>query len=141
MRFGVLQAGNYGVSQSRKRAFIWVAAPDEILPEWPEPMHVYASSQLKISLPGGLSYAAVHDAGKGAPLRAMTVKDTIYDLPPVVNGASKEDIKVLTVSFMLLLILKCACSSGMCKGSTILEVLTLQNCTLWNDMNIYPSQY
>jgi len=124
------------VSQSRKRAFIWAAAPDEILPEWPEPMHVFASSQLKISLPGGLSYAAVHDAGKGAPLRAMTVKDTIYDLPPVVNGASKEEIKVSTVSFMLLLILKCACSSGMCK-----LIITLQNCTLWNDMNIYPSLY
>lgn len=94
VRFGVLQAGNYGVSQSRKRAFIWAAAPNEILPEWPEPMHVFASSQLKISLPGGVSFAAVQDASKGAPLRAMTVKDTIYDLPPVENGASKEDIKV-----------------------------------------------
>jgi DNA (cytosine-5)-methyltransferase 1 len=57
-------------------------------------MHVFGSSQLKISLPGGVSYAAVRDAGKGAPLRAMTVKDTIYDLPPVENGAAKEDIKV-----------------------------------------------
>ncbi|XP_024387799.1 DNA (cytosine-5)-methyltransferase 1A isoform X2 [Physcomitrium patens] len=93
VRFGVLQAGNYGVSQSRKRAFIWAAAPNEILPEWPEPMHVFGSSQLKIALPGGASYAAVRDAGKGAPLRAMTVKDTIYDLPPVENGASKEEIK------------------------------------------------
>ncbi|KAG0622398.1 hypothetical protein M758_3G094700 [Ceratodon purpureus] len=93
VRFGVLQAGNYGVSQSRKRAFIWAAAPDEILPEWPEPLHVFGSSQLKITLPGGVSYAAVRDAGKGAPLRSITVKDTIYDLPPVENGASKEDIK------------------------------------------------
>ena len=94
MRFGVLQAGNYGVSQSRKRAFIWAAAPNEILPEWPEPVHVFASSQLKISLPGGVSFAAVRDAGRGAPLRAITVKDTICDLPPVENGASKEEIKV-----------------------------------------------
>lgn len=93
VRFGVLQAGNYGVSQSRKRAFIWAAAPNEILPEWPEPMHVFGSSQLKISLPGGVSFTAVGDAGKGAPLRAMTVKDTIYDLPPVENGASKEECK------------------------------------------------
>jgi len=98
VRFGVLQAGNYGVSQSRKRAFIWAAAPDEILPEWPEPMHVFATSQLKIGLPGGLSYSAVPDAGQGAPLRAITVKDTIYDLPPVENGASTEEIKVISTA-------------------------------------------
>ncbi|KAH9684612.1 DNA (cytosine-5)-methyltransferase 1B [Citrus sinensis] len=37
VRFGVLQAGAYGMSQSRKRAFIWEASPEETLPEWPEP--------------------------------------------------------------------------------------------------------
>jgi hypothetical protein len=52
VRFGVLQAGNYGVSQSRKRAFIWAAAPGEVLPEWPEPTHVFLSAQLKVTLPG-----------------------------------------------------------------------------------------
>lgn len=52
VRFGVLQAGNYGVSQSRKRAFIWAAAPGEVLPEWPEPSHVFLSAQLKVTLPG-----------------------------------------------------------------------------------------
>ncbi|KAH9315101.1 hypothetical protein KI387_023728, partial [Taxus chinensis] len=92
VRFGVLQAGNYGVSQSRKRAFIWAASPDESLPEWPEPMHVFASSQLKISLPGGLQYAAIKDASLGAPFRSMTVRDTIGDLPLVGNGADKLEI-------------------------------------------------
>lgn len=48
----MLQAGNYGVSQSRKRAFIWAAAPGEVLPEWPEPTHVFLSAQLKVTLPG-----------------------------------------------------------------------------------------
>ncbi|KAG6551170.1 hypothetical protein Mapa_007405 [Marchantia paleacea] len=87
VRFGVLQAGNFGVSQSRKRAFIWAAAPDESLPDWPEARHVFASSQLGVTLPGGGQYAAVRDAGLGAPFRAITVRDTIADLPPVANGA------------------------------------------------------
>eukprot|EP01018_Ginkgo_biloba_P000890 Gb_34186 [translate_table: standard] len=92
VRFGVLQAGNYGVSQSRKRAVIWAASPEESLPEWPEPMHVFASSQLKIALPGGLQYAAVRDAAAGAPLRPITVRDTIGDLPAVGNGADRLEI-------------------------------------------------
>lgn len=90
--FGVLQAGNYGVSQSRKRAFIWAASPEESLPEWPEPRHVFASSQLDIVLPGGLQYAAVRNAAAGAPLRSITVRDTIAELPPVGNGADKTEI-------------------------------------------------
>ncbi|GFZ09544.1 DNA methyltransferase 2 [Actinidia rufa] len=52
VRFGNLEAGAYGVSQSRKRAFIWAASPEEILPEWPEPMHVFASPELKIVFNG-----------------------------------------------------------------------------------------
>ncbi|BBN69448.1 EF-TU receptor, partial [Prunus dulcis] len=46
-------------SQSRKRAFIWAAAPGEILPEWPEPMHVFGVPELKITLSGNSQYAAV----------------------------------------------------------------------------------
>ncbi|KAJ4950398.1 hypothetical protein NE237_027230 [Protea cynaroides] len=89
VRFGILEAGAYGVSQSRKRAFIWAASPEEMLPEWPEPMHVFAGPDLKISLSGNEQYAAVRSTANGAPFRAITVKDTIGDLPPVGNGASK----------------------------------------------------
>ena len=53
VRFGVLNAGNYGVSQSRKRTFIWGVAPGNNLPEWPAPLHVFRSPQLTIKLPGG----------------------------------------------------------------------------------------
>lgn len=94
MRFGILEAGAYGVSQSRKRAFIWAASPEEILPEWPEPMHVFAAPELKISLSDGLQYAAVRSTASGAPFRAITVRDTIGDLPPVGNGASKAILEV-----------------------------------------------
>ena len=54
VRFGVLNAGNFGVSQSRKRTFIWGVAPGNILPEWPKPQHVFRSAQLTINLPGNV---------------------------------------------------------------------------------------
>ncbi|PKA56742.1 DNA (cytosine-5)-methyltransferase 1B [Apostasia shenzhenica] len=92
VRFGILEAGAYGVSQSRKRAFIWAASPQETLPEWPEPMHVFASPELKISLNGNSHYAAVCSTADGGPFRSITVRDTIGDLPPVENGASKPTI-------------------------------------------------
>lgn len=38
------------MSQSRKRAFIWEASPEETLPEWPEPMHVFTGPELKIPI-------------------------------------------------------------------------------------------
>ncbi|KAK9287513.1 hypothetical protein L1049_015934 [Liquidambar formosana] len=88
VRFGILDAGAYGVSQSRKRAFIWAASPEETLPEWPEPMHVFAGPELKVPLSGNTQYAAVRSTASGAPFRAITVRDTIGDLPVVGNGAS-----------------------------------------------------
>lgn len=74
VRFGILEAGAFGVSQSRKRAFIWAASPEDILPDWPEPMHVFAVPELKISLSGNDQYAAVRSTANGAPFRAITVK-------------------------------------------------------------------
>ncbi|GAB2287655.1 hypothetical protein Dimus_022025 [Dionaea muscipula] len=89
VRFGILEAGAYGVSQSRKRAFIWAASPEETLPEWPEPMFVFAGSELKITLDTNTTqYAAVRSTANGAPFRSVTVSDTIGDLPAVGNGAS-----------------------------------------------------
>ncbi|KAJ4964830.1 hypothetical protein NE237_016679 [Protea cynaroides] len=84
VRFGILEAGAYGVTQSREQAFIWAASPEEWLPEWPGPMHVLAGPDLKISLPGNVQYAAVRNAER---FGAITVKDTIGELPPVKNGA------------------------------------------------------
>ncbi|BDA51554.1 DNA (cytosine-5)-methyltransferase 1B [Coccomyxa sp. Obi] len=91
VRFGVLNAGNFGVSQSRKRTFIWGVAPDNELPQWPAPLHVFHSPQLTIKLPGGVEYTAVPKQS-GAPLRTVTVKDAIGDLPPLTNGADVEDM-------------------------------------------------
>lgn len=38
----LLQAGQYGVAQTRRRAIILAAAPGEKLPLYPEPLHVFA---------------------------------------------------------------------------------------------------
>ena len=60
VRFGVLNAGNFGVSQSRKRTFIWGVAPGSALPAWPQPLHVFRSPQLTIKLPGGAEVQPSH---------------------------------------------------------------------------------
>jgi DNA (cytosine-5)-methyltransferase 1 len=57
-------------------------------------MHVFASPELKINLPDGKYYAAVKSTAAGAPFRSITVRDTVEDLPPVENGASKPTIQV-----------------------------------------------
>ncbi|KAL0412825.1 UNVERIFIED_CONTAM: DNA (cytosine-5)-methyltransferase 1B, partial [Sesamum radiatum] len=93
VRFGILEAGAYGVPQSRKRAFIWAASPEELLPDWPEPMHVFAAPELKISLSKSLQYSAARSTTRGAPFRSLTVRDTIGDLPPVGNGASNTSLE------------------------------------------------
>eukprot|EP00891_Asterochloris_glomerata_P001829 jgi/Astpho2/1829/fgenesh1_pm.00038_%23_4_t len=92
VRFGVLNAGNFGVSQSRKRTFIWAAAPGEHLPVWPRPLHVFRSPQLTISLPGNVKYTAV-PLDVGAPLRTVTVRDVIGDLPIIGNGHDQEEMQ------------------------------------------------
>lgn len=64
------------------------------MPEWPEPMHVFAGFELKIAAPGGISYAVVPSTAYGAPFRSITVRDAIGELPPVENGSSKLTIEV-----------------------------------------------
>lgn len=94
MRFGILEAGNFGVSQSRKRAFIWAASPEEVLPEWPQPVHMFSARGLKILLSEEEQYVTVKSTEMGAPFRAITVRDTIGDLPAIINGASTTTLEV-----------------------------------------------
>ncbi|KAL7213906.1 hypothetical protein ACSBR1_026353 [Camellia fascicularis] len=88
VRFGILEARAYGVSQSRKRAFIWAASLEETPPEWPERMHVFACPEVKISFNGKNHFVAVRSTSTSTSFRAITVRDTIGDLPAIKNGAS-----------------------------------------------------
>ncbi|KAG2449363.1 hypothetical protein HYH02_005516 [Chlamydomonas schloesseri] len=96
VRFGVLNAGNYGVAQSRKRTFIWAALPGELLPDWPAALHRFKQQQLGVCMRGvGMNGEFFHASGppaSGAPLRTVTVRDVIGDLPPVENGACAEPL-------------------------------------------------
>lgn len=74
VRFGVLNAGNFGVAQSRKRTFIWAAAPGELLPDWPQLMHAFRTPQLTINLPGNVQYTAVPQTVR----KERKEKSTIY---------------------------------------------------------------
>ena len=71
-------------------------------------MHVFASPELKITLPDGRYYAAARSTAGGAPFRAITVKDTIGDLPKVGNGANKLILEV-TNSYSSVIIMFCLC--------------------------------
>lgn len=98
MRFGILEDGAYGVSQSQKRVYIWAASAEETLPEWPEPMHVFPVPELRITLSENMRYAAVRSPATGAPFQGITVEDTIADLPAIRNGAFITDLEVFKIS-------------------------------------------
>ncbi|XVF05105.1 hypothetical protein REPUB_Repub05bG0142900 [Reevesia pubescens] len=100
VRFGILEVGAYGVSQSVKRAFIWAASPEEILPEWPEPMHVFAAPELKVTLSHNLQYAAVRSTANRAPFREITFEwgqplvvdiDTTPTITPKLQQISRRE--------------------------------------------------
>ena len=48
--FGVLQAGQYGVPQTRRRAIILAAAPGEKLPYYPEPTHCFSPRGVQLTV-------------------------------------------------------------------------------------------
>lgn len=47
--FGVLQAGHYGVPQTRRRLVLLAAAPGYPLPKLPEPLHVFSKRGCHLS--------------------------------------------------------------------------------------------
>ncbi|KAF4533442.1 DNA (cytosine-5)-methyltransferase 1-like [Ephemera danica] len=77
--FGILQAGNFGVPQTRRRAFILAAAPGEVLPMFPKPTHSFNISGAS-TLPVTIDNISV-------------MWDALGDLPEIVSGASKNPIK------------------------------------------------
>nr|XP_044998523.1 DNA (cytosine-5)-methyltransferase 1 isoform X2 [Jaculus jaculus] len=91
--FGVLQAGQYGVAQTRRRAIILAAAPGEKLPLFPEPLHVFAprACQLSVVVDDRKFVTNITRLSSG-PFRTITVRDTMSDLPEISNGASLPEI-------------------------------------------------
>ncbi|KAI9246081.1 S-adenosyl-L-methionine-dependent methyltransferase [Phascolomyces articulosus] len=88
VRFGIHQAGNHGVAQSRRRLIVWGARIGKQLPDFPEPATCFSgTSSVTISVDnkntGSKTTICYYNrTGNRAPLPAVTVGDTISDLPP-----------------------------------------------------------
>jgi len=92
--FGILQAGQHGVAQTRRRAIILAAAPGEVLPRYPEPEHVFSPQACHLSVEvDGKRFNPQPRWTKSAPKRTVTVRDTMSDLPKILNGESKDVMK------------------------------------------------
>ncbi|XP_062975632.1 DNA (cytosine-5)-methyltransferase 1 isoform X2 [Elgaria multicarinata webbii] len=91
--FGVLQAGQYGVAQTRRRAIVLAAAPGEKLPMFPEPLHVFAPRVCQLSVVvDDKKFVSNITRTYSGPFRTITVRDTMSDLPEIRNGASALEI-------------------------------------------------
>jgi len=91
--FTVLQAGQFGVAQTRRRAIILAAAPGEKLPLFPEPLHVFSPKACSLSVQiDDIRYESNARWTGSAPYRTCTVRDTMSDLPKIKNGADKLEI-------------------------------------------------
>ncbi|CCL99992.1 uncharacterized protein FIBRA_02017 [Fibroporia radiculosa] len=93
VRFKVLQAGQYGSPQDRKRVIFWGAKQGLPLPEFPLPTHSFPRGVQAFKLPTGDILRPVtrsdHSATTSksmrldfAPLLPVTVNEALSDLPP-----------------------------------------------------------
>lgn len=80
VNFGVTQAGLYGLPQSRRRIFIIASSPEILLPNLPQPNHIFSKrcTQLDINVADKKIFSQI-DISKGF-LRPTTVSDAICDL-------------------------------------------------------------
>lgn len=89
--FGILQAGHYGVAQTRRRVILLAAAPGEVLPYYPEPEHVFSPQACHLSVElDGQRFDTQAKWSSNAPRRTVTVRDIMSDLPEIVNGVVLE---------------------------------------------------
>ncbi|KAK1128077.1 hypothetical protein K0M31_003562 [Melipona bicolor] len=79
--FGVLQAGSYGVPQNRRRVIILAAAPGQILPKYPKPIHTFYDRNMRLWFDN--KQYNIYYGGNSAPFRTLTVKDAISDLAEI----------------------------------------------------------
>jgi DNA (cytosine-5)-methyltransferase 1 len=89
-QFGVLQAGNFGVAQNRKRAILLAAAPNCPLPHFPAIMNVFEQMPLTINVDDkSFDVNSNHWRNNSAPYRNMTARDAISDLADTNKGGQK----------------------------------------------------
>eukprot|EP00092_Neocalanus_flemingeri_P000044 GFUD01000045.1.p1 GENE.GFUD01000045.1~~GFUD01000045.1.p1 ORF type:complete len:874 (+),score=224.36 GFUD01000045.1:3-2624(+) len=89
--FNILQAGHYGVAQTRRRLIVIGAAPGEVLPVYPEPVHCFQGPHFQEIEVDGRKFSTTCTR-PGAPRRALTCWDAISDLPPIASGHAENAI-------------------------------------------------
>jgi len=87
----VLQAGHYGVAQTRRRLIIVAAAPGETLPAQPTPWHVFPDSMNEDVIFNKHKYW--YETVCGAPRRVVTAWDILADLPSLKEGKKEASMK------------------------------------------------
>ncbi|XP_048478482.1 DNA (cytosine-5)-methyltransferase PliMCI [Plutella xylostella] len=87
--FGILQAGNYGVPQTRRRLIILASAPGYKLPLYPEPTHVFSRRACSLTAAIDGKRFVTNIQWNEAPRRTCTIRDAMSDLPPISNGANQ----------------------------------------------------
>ncbi|CAK1554785.1 unnamed protein product [Leptosia nina] len=87
--FGVLQAGNFGVPQTRRRLIIYGAAPGFKLPLYPEPTNTFNKRACNLSVAIDRKIFRTNAWNYSAPRRTCTIRDAIDDLPAIHNGSNK----------------------------------------------------
>uniref|UniRef100_T1H9D1 DNA (cytosine-5-)-methyltransferase n=1 Tax=Rhodnius prolixus TaxID=13249 RepID=T1H9D1_RHOPR len=79
------------IPPSISKAIVIAAAPGEILPNFPEPLHVFnpRENQLTVVVDDKKFISSCRWIDS-APYRTITVRDAISDLPEITNGAKNE---------------------------------------------------
>jgi DNA (cytosine-5)-methyltransferase 1 len=100
-RFGILQAGYYGLPQNRWRIFIWASRNGEPLPFFPEPTHIFPQTTIF----GATRFRdAIKKPAGGGPnlfselLPTTSVWDAISDLPVIENGERQPALPYRTLA-------------------------------------------
>lgn len=92
--FGVLQAGNYGVPQTRRRLIIFAAAPGYKLPLYPEHTTVFSRRACSLMTNiDGKRFITNNQWDVSAPRRTCTIHDAMSDLPEISSGANTIEIE------------------------------------------------